>query len=551
MPRFALGARRRSRTPQAGDPQAGDPQAPVAARPAGGRGPQHRTLRRRLVAVLLGLLIGVAGAMGVVSSLALRGSLVAQLDDRLFASSERAAAAERGFGPVPDDHTDDLAAAPDGPPPALDAPGQGTGTVTLSVQGDAVRSGYIDDNGAFQALTDEQESLLEAVSPSDVPRTVHLAELGEYRVLATTTADGGLLVTGLSTADATATVQDYLVVEALVAAAGIVIAALAGTALVRRELEPLERVAATATRVSELPLDRGEVSLTRVPEADTDPGTEVGQVGAALNRMLGHIEAALTARHESETQVRQFVADASHELRTPLASIRGYAELVRRLPAGLPDDALRAMERVESEAERMTSLVEDLLLLARLDAGRTLDRVEVDLTALAIDAVADAHVAGPDHVWRLDLPPDGDPTDGPHPTDGADGEDADLDETGAAPCVVAGDEHRLRQVLANLLSNARAHTPPGTTVVTSVRCDGETVTVQVQDDGPGIPDTLRGRLFQRFTRGEEGRSRGAGSTGLGLAIVDAVVAAHGGRIEVDGQAGATTFTVTLPVAPAG
>lgn len=513
------------------------------------RGAHRRTLRRRLVAVLLGLLVGVTGTTGIISTLALRGSLVAQLDDRLLASSERATAAQAGSPAAPGDLPDDAPPAPDDArlehdvlPPALDARGQGTGTVNLSVQDGTVRAGYIDDDGTFRGLTDEQEGLLEAVEPEAGPRTVQLAELGGYRVIATTSPDGDLLVTGLSMAEATATIQDYLVVEGLVAAVGIVVAAVAGTALVRRELMPLERVAATATRVSELPLDRGEVSLVRVPDADTDPTTEVGQVGAALNRMLGHIESALSARHESETQVRQFVADASHELRTPLASIRGYAELVRRLPAGLPDDAVRAMERVESETRRMTSLVEDMLLLARLDAGRSLDHREVDVVALAIDAVADAHVAGPGHVWHLDL---GD--EGVRAGAGTAGEPR-ADEPGVVPCMVIGDDHRLRQVLANLLSNARVHTPAGTTVVTSVRSGGDVVTIRVQDDGPGIPDALRDRLFQRFTRGEEGRSRGAGSTGLGLAIVDAVVAAHGGRLEVDPRAGATSFTVTLPVA---
>jgi two-component system OmpR family sensor kinase len=291
-----------------------------------------------------------------------------------------------------------------------------------------------------------------------------------------------------------------------------------------------------------MPLARGEVDIReRVPEQDTDPATEVGKVGAALNRMLGHVEQALTARHESETQVRRFVADASHELRTPLASIRGYAELVQRMPADLPDDVVRAMGRVESEARRMTTLVEDMLLLARLDAGRDLDLTEVDVAALAVDAVADAHVAGPDHVWRLDL---GGP-DGAGESGGSDESDEDVD---LPPALVSGDEHRLRQVLVNLLSNARVHTPAGTTVTVGVRQEDTQVVLRVQDDGPGIAEPLRSRLFERFARGDASRNRAAGSTstGLGLAIVHAVVTAHGGTIEVDGTPGATTFTVRLP-----
>lgn len=519
------------------------------------------TLRRRLVAVLVGLLVTMAAVMGAVSTLALRGSLVGQLDDGLEASSDRALSAQdrlgdgdRRPGAPPewgDGDEDDL------PPPGLDAPGQGAGTVNLTVSGDSAVGGFIDADGSFRRLTDAQVATLEEVAPEDGPTTVDLEELGRYRVLAATGRDGDLVVTGLSTAVADATVQEYLVAEALVAAAGIALAAIAGGALVRRELDPLERVAATATRVSELPLHEGEVVIgQRVPERDTDPSTEVGQVGAALNRLLGHVEGALASRHESETQVRRFVADASHELRTPLASIRGYAELVRRMPGELPPDAVRAMERVESESRRMTTLVEDMLLLARLDAGRPLGSSPVDLTALAVDAVADAHAAGPDHRWRLDLPGAADGGGVPLADGGATPAelDADLDDGdgGAVPeAVVAGDEDRLRQVLVNLLANARVHTPPGTTVRTTVRRDGGTVVLEVADDGPGIPAAQQPALFQRFTRGDAARSPGSGSTGLGLAIVDAVVRAHGGAIAVESVPGDTRITVTLPATATG
>jgi two-component system OmpR family sensor kinase len=292
----------------------------------------------------------------------------------------------------------------------------------------------------------------------------------------------------------------------------------------RIALEPLRRLAATATRVSELPLHRGEVALhERVPDADADPRTEVGEVGAALNRMLGHVGSALHARQESETRVRQFVADASHELRTPLASIRGYAELTRRgrEPAG--PDTRHALGRIESEADRMTTLVEDLLLLARLDAGRPLSLTETDLSPLVVDAVSDARAAGRGHHWRLDLPDQ--------------------------PACVHGDAQRLHQVLANLLANARTHTPPGTTVTARVaRPRRGGVLLQVEDDGPGIPDELRRRVFERFARGDASRSRNAGSTGLGLAIVHSVVAAHGGSVSVDSVPGRTVFSVTLPPA---
>jgi two-component system OmpR family sensor kinase len=284
-------------------------------------------------------------------------------------------------------------------------------------------------------------------------------------------------------------------------------------------------VAATATRVSELPLHRGEVALhERVPDDGTDPRTEVGQVGAALNRMLGHVGSALHARQESETRVRRFVADASHELRTPLASIRGYAELTRRGNEPVGPDTRHALGRIESEAARMTTLVEDLLLLARLDAGRPVERARTDLSPLVVDAVSDARAAGPEHAWRLELPDD--------------------------PALVLGDAARLQQVLANLLANARTHTPPGSTVTARVvRAAGGVVLLEVEDDGPGIPPELRGRVFERFARGDASRSRAAGSTGLGLAIVASVAAAHGGGVTVESEPGRTLFRVTLPAAP--
>jgi two-component system OmpR family sensor kinase len=237
--------------------------------------------------------------------------------------------------------------------------------------------------------------------------------------------------------------------------------------------------------------------------------------------MLENISEALTARHRSETRVRQFVADASHELRTPLASIRGYAELTRRSREVAPPDIAHAMSRVESEAGRMTALVDDLLLLARLDAGRPLESAEVDLTRLAVDATSDAHAAGPRHRWQLDVP----------------------DE----PVVVLGDGPRLHQVLTNLLANARTHTPPGTTVRISLRQQTNCAVLTVCDDGPGIPGELMPDVFERFSRGEQSRSRTAGSTGLGLAIVAAVVAAHHGRIVVESRPGDTVFTVELPI----
>jgi two-component system OmpR family sensor kinase len=303
-------------------------------------------------------------------------------------------------------------------------------------------------------------------------------------------------------------------------------AAVVGVWIIRRQLAPLSRVSAAARNVANLELDKGEVQLpTEIVHVDPIAAhTEVGQLGSALNRMLDRIAAAMAARHASETRVRQFVADASHELRTPLAAIRGYTELAQRKQDEVPADVAHAMSRVESEAARMTRLVEDMLLLARLDAGRPLETEHVDLSRLLVDAVSDAHVAGQDHKWSLDLP----------------------DE----PVTIVGDPARLHQVLVNLLANARTHTPPGTSVTTSLSRDGsDAVVIAIADDGPGIPLGLQPEVFQRFARGDSSRSRQAGSTGLGLAIVAAVVKAHGGTIDMQSKPGATVFSVRLPTEP--
>ena len=285
--------------------------------------------------------------------------------------------------------------------------------------------------------------------------------------------------------------------------------------VVRRQLSPLREVAATAHRVAELPLASGEIEMAeRVPERLTDERTEVGQVGSALNAMLDHVEHSLGQRHRSEQQVRQFVADASHELRTPLATIAGYTELARHRP----ETGGTALAKVETESARMTALVEDLLLLARLDSGRPLERRPVDLSRLLLEAVDDARVVDPDRSWRLSLP----------------------DE----PITVTGDEARLHQVVSNLLTNARKHTPPGSTVTVTGTAGATGAGFTVHDDGPGFPPDLAPRAFERFTRGDAARTRGG--AGLGLSLVEAIVGAHGGAVTLDSRPGDTTIAVVLP-----
>jgi two-component system, OmpR family, sensor kinase len=471
------------------------------------------TLRARLLAALLALLAAVSVVVGVVSVLSLDSFLVGRLDSQLAAAGNRIGNPRPFPSPSPD---------ADGPPPGLAVPGQSAGTLGATIDGGSVvRSGVLRGGGTTSELTDAQRAVVLALPVDGRTHTRDLGgDLGSYRLRARTGPDGLVFVSGLPLAPVRDTVTRLTIVIAAVAGAGLLLAGIAGAVIVRLALRPLRRVAATATRVSELPLDRGDVELSeRVPAADTDPRTEVGQVGLALNRLLGHVSKALTARQESETRVRQFVADASHELRTPLASIRGYAELTRRGQDPVPPDVAYALGRVESESTRMTGLVEDLLLLARLDNGRAVAAAPVDLTRLVVDAVSDARVAGPSHRWALRLP--------------------------GEPVEVTGDADRLHQVVANLLGNARTHTPPGTLVTVGLT-DGPEVALTVADDGPGIPPELLPRVFERFARGDGSRSRAAGSTGLGLAIVAAVADAHGGSVGVESSPAGTTFTVRLP-----
>ncbi len=475
------------------------------------------TLRRRLVLAVVALLAIVAIVIGAVSILTLRGYLIDRLDAQVTKSTTRSQEAIGGG----------RAGGDGGPPPAagfLALPGQSEGTLGAIISGGQLFSGAVlDRTGSPTPLTLAQATMLAALPPDGRPRTVELgADLGEYRVAVVESSNRNRLLIGLPLIGVNATVLQLALVVAIVSLIGLIAAAFAASFTVRLALRPLERVVKTATTVSELPLERGNVALAvRVDVIDADPHTEVGRVGAALNTMLGHIAAALAARQASEKKVRTFVADASHELRTPLASIRGYAELTRRGGYELPADIVHAMGRVESEAVRMTSLVEDLLLLARLDEGRELEKQDVDLTNLVSNAVADARVAGPDHEWTVDL--------------------ADV------PVLAVGDSARLHQVVANLLANARVHTAAGTTVTASVRAAGDRALIEVTDNGAGIDPALIDSVFERFVRGDGSRSRSAGSTGLGLAIVSSVVEAHGGETAVASTPGHTVFRVLLPL----
>ena len=552
-----------------------------------------RTISGKLIVGLV-VLFGLASIIvSVITAESLNNSLKSSLNQQLQAATgtwyscvKQSSADADHQGSDPDGQTDAYQSGPDDDYGMCSELGQAPGTFEGVLTGSSVTYKHIVSNVC--ELSAEDTATLAKLpsgtkpparpagssSASDPPGppsaspplqtyTVTLPSLGgEFMVTKVPGPEPGTeLVTGLPLAMVDNTLEHVENTEHVVFATVLLLAVVLGAGLVQFSLRPLRRVAATATEVTELPLDSGEVTLPAgVP--DNDPRTEVGRVGAAFNRMLFHVEKALGRRAASEARLRRFAADASHELRTPLSAIRGYAELGLRHPGPVPEDVTHALRRVQSESARMTVLVDDLLLLARLDAGRPLEREPVDLSRLAIETTSDARVARDDHRWRLDLP----------------------DE----PVLVQGDEHRLHQVLANLLSNAGKHTPPGSTVSVSltlgaappatpaasaasaasvteitamvqrgVAPSGPRVELSITDDGPGIAPELLPELFERFTRGEAGRARDAGaagkSTGLGLAIVDAVVAAHGGCIIVTSRPGMTRFAILLPLLrePAG
>ncbi|TYL51830.1 HAMP domain-containing histidine kinase [Nocardioides sp. BGMRC 2183] len=467
-----------------------------------------RSLTSRLVVTSVALVAIVSLLVAVATAVAMRSYLTGRLDTEVHETLDRATR------PLPDGF--DF-------PPGLDPPdipGQQIGTLTVYLGACGDTGTVLTDNGSGQAVEEEVPAdVVDEIGalPSDgAAHTVEVTGWGDYRVVGGTDANGCSVVVGLPLQDVDAAVGSLVRWELALALLGVIAAAIAGNAVVRRQLRPLRQVAATAHEVSELPLAAGEIEIgARVPEELTDPATETGQVGAALNTLLEHVETSLTARHRSEQQVRQFVADASHELRTPLTTIAGYTELARR--RGDPETAATALTKVQEESTRMTALVEDLLLLARLDAGRPLAHDDVDLTRLLLEAVDDARVVAPTHRWRVELPEDG------------------------TPLGVSGDELRLHQVVTNLLTNARKYTPEGTTITARLFSDG----FEVADDGPGFPDSVRDTAFERFTRGDTARRR-EGGAGLGLALVRAIVQAHGGTVTLRTGPGDTRVRVSLP-----
>lgn len=469
-----------------------------------------RSLTSRLVVTAVALVAVVSLLIGAATTIGMRAWLMDRLDGDVRAAFQRVSRIPADFPPP------GMTTGEDGPR-GRGGFGQEVGMLSATFDDSGNDGHVLADTSTDIVEVPLSESALEVLADAGRggAQTVDVPGQGSYRVVSGVDADGARRVIGLPTDDVDEATRSLVRWEVALALLGILAAALAGTAVVRRQLRPLTEVAATAHAVSELPLDEGDIGVTgRVPERLTDPRTEAGQVGLALNRLLAHVESSLSARHRSEQQVRQFVADASHELRTPLTTIAGYTELARK--QGDIETAAVALAKVQEEAGRMTALVEDLLLLARLDAGRPLGAEPVDLTRLLLEAVDDARVVSPDHRWRIVLPEHGEPIE------------------------VTGDSHRLHQVVTNLLGNARKYTPAGTVVTVTARPDG----FDVHDDGPGFPADLVGTAFERFTRGDASRHRSDG-VGLGLALVQAIVGAHGGHVTLASAPGDTVVRVRL------
>jgi two-component system OmpR family sensor kinase len=471
----------------------------------------------------MALLIAICGAVGVVSYASMDGFLTRQLDNQLSQAADRAN--DPGRPPMGGFNGRD----------PLDSRGQSVGTVNARIVNGQVNSGgFLAPDTTRSPLSAEDKEVMLALEANARPVDRSLSN-GDYRLVAVQSNFGDVLVTGLPLAGKENTLASLVWTFVIVSLGGLLLIGLAGTVLIGRTMKPLEQLSDVATRVSRLPLDAGEVALAvRVPPSNSNPGTEVGSVGHALNLLLDNVANALQARQKSETKVRQFVADASHELRTPLTAIRGYTELMR-MTEHLTPDGQKSLARVQSQSERMSALVEDLLLLARLDEGQPLKLGEVDLTQLVVEGVSDGKVMAPGHRWRLELPEE--------------------------PVLVRGDAFRLRQVLANLLSNARKHTPAGTTVATRVSVSPEGMAlVTVTDDGGGIPADFVDHAFSRFARADAARTvapdatgapQAEGTSGLGLAIVQSIVEAHGGRVTVTSRPGHTQFAVLLPLLATG
>ncbi|CAN7329726.1 HAMP domain-containing sensor histidine kinase [Microbacterium sp. LjRoot45] len=499
--------------------------APAAAAPPI-RARSRWSLQTRLIVAVVSLVALILVAIGFATGTILRSIMLENLDAQVTSAAERV-------------HLSPTGTASD----VLNEGRQEVGTLLILNNFSGMTGAYVGNDDTAIALTDDEVRDVLTSIGNTVDREgwgdATVEGVGDYRIRVPGGPSSVPYAVGMPTSELVSTIGQILTTVTLLTLGGLLVLAAVIAVVIQQALKPLRVVADTAARVASQPLASGDVKITeRVPAAEADDSDEIGRVGAALNTLLDHVDSSLAARQRNEERMRAFVADASHELRTPLAAIRGYSELSlrslgqatqqpRTTKAHLEAAAQQSeqgLERIQAASLRMTTLVEDLLLLARLDEGKELVYGAVDLTRIAIEAASDAQVAGADHEWVV--------------------------EVGEEPVVVAGDGARLHQVVANLLTNARVHTPAGTRVTASVALDEGEAVLRIHDDGPGIDPAVADELFERFARADSSRARQTGGTGLGLSIAKAIVSAHGGTIAVDSEPGSTTFEVRLPARPA-
>jgi two-component system OmpR family sensor kinase len=469
-----------------------------------------RSIRFRVLAVAVLLVVVGMLVVNLMALLTLRANLMAKVDQQLLAVPGEA------LGPL---FRTTL------PPSALDPPSAAdnssflnnqvvttldgsTGTVLNQIAGPAVADAPTPD------LTGLTTAIRSGQVPSGLMTVGAVGDPGYHyriRVIRPSADPTQVVVFARSLADIRSTLARVGIVDAAVSVVLLAALIVIGRMVMRIGLQPLSDVDEAAARIG-----AGDFSV-RAPH-DDEPG-EVGHLSRTFNAMADEIEQAFREQRESQVRLQRFVSDASHELRTPLTSIRAYAELLRSgvLPAGAASE--QASQRIEAEAERMSTLVNDLLLLARLDEQRTTELSRVDLGHLVAEMATDTAMTAPTHTVTWQVEPD---------------------------TIVLGDEPQLRQLVGNLLRNAVVHTPPSASVQASVRAHGRDVALVVVDDGPGMPSDVAEHAFERFFRPEAGRTRGSGS-GLGLAIVEAIATSHGGAVDLESRpGGGTRFTVTLP-----
>jgi two-component system, OmpR family, sensor kinase len=490
-------------------------------------------LRTRLVAAVLALVAAALFAIAGISYVALKNYLIDRIDRELVSTANSPVAVQ-----------------------FRDAPFNGFVPPTnwLIAIKSANGMGPVVPNLPASSQPRWPQSAPEVAQLPRTPYTERAPDGTDWRLVAVFLQDGQLVFLGQSLTDVEGAVHRFVLIELIVGGATLLIVSAIGAELIRRSLRPLTEIESKAAAIS-----AGDLTQ-RVPEYEPDaavPRTEVGTLGRTLNTMLTEIETAFEARAESEARaqsaaatardaadaahrsetrarrseerMRQFAADASHELRTPLTTIRGFAELYRQGAARDPAETQRLMRRIEDEAQRMGMLVDDLLLLARLDQERPLDRLPVDLRVVAADAIAAAEVVAPQRSLLLEVAP------------------------GTGSLIVIGDELRLRQVVSNLMTNALTYTPAETPVVIRLSAADGIAELDVVDSGPGLDGDQMDHVFERFYRGDTGRTRRAdgghsSGTGLGLAIVSALVKAHGGTVDVMSSPGrGATFRVRLPL----